>query len=147
MLKVLEDTHSFYLGGTTVDVELAELLCVGLRIWSGLIYRSERGEMGREGRSEWEQGNEEQGGGRKEKTYLESKYVIRKDDNFIPPILMIPDQKLTGLKLFGIHAIKQHSLSRFFPQILAIEFGRHGTPNFCALWDVSNCARGGEEVD
>jgi len=65
--------------------------------------------------------------------YLESENVIRENDNLIPTILMILNQKLTRLKLLRVHTIEQHFLPRFLPQVFTVKLGSHVAPYFCTL--------------
>lgn len=47
---------------------------------------------------------------------------------------MESNQELACLEFVGIHAVEKHSFATLHPEILAIEFGRHRTPNFGALY-------------
>lgn len=64
---------------------------------------------------------------------LQSKDVIREDDDLISSVFVIFDEELTCLELLGIHAVQKHALSRLLSQIFAVELGGHWTPNFCTL--------------
>lgn len=46
---------------------------------------------------------------------------------------MVLNQELASLKLFRVHAIKQHLLPTLFPQVFSIEFGSHVAPDFGTL--------------
>jgi hypothetical protein len=66
-------------------------------------------------------------------THFEGVNIVGKNNNFVSALLMESYQELAGLEFTWIHAIKQHSLSRLFLQIFAVEFGRHWAPNFSTL--------------
>ena len=107
---MLQDAHALDLAGSTVDVELPELLGVCLpgkkkeknrrhttvRVVSqfalvALLVSNTKGE--------------------ELHPHLERKHVVREHDNFVAAILMILDQKLTGLEFARIHAVQQILLS------------------------------------
>ena len=48
---------------------------------------------------------------RKATTHLEGIHIVREDDNLVSSVLMILDQKLTGLEFARIHAVQQILLS------------------------------------
>jgi hypothetical protein len=68
-----------------------------------------------------------------EDIYLKCIDVIREHNNLVTAVFMILDEELARLEFLGIHAVKEHTLSRLFCQILAIKFRCHWTPNFSTL--------------
>lgn len=87
VLEILQDSHSFDLRSSTVDVELAKLLRISLDMTPvSCDLQAEQ------------------------ETNLECKDVVGEHDNLVATILMISNQELTGLKLLRIHAVQQHSL-------------------------------------
>lgn len=69
--------------------------------------------------------------------YFQSVDIVREHDDLVTSVFVIFDEELACLELVGVHAVQQHPLPRLFPEVLAIEFWRHGAPHLCTL--VGSC--------